>query len=151
MEQFNTIYWTAYWTLCLIFLIINFTASWVIFKKAGQKGWKALIPIYSTIILLRIIKKPWWWLLLMLIPIVNIYFAIVVYHRLSKAFGHGAWFTVGLIFFPIIFLIILAFGDSVYLWGDEPQLKPLVDEIPKAEPEQTEQQHEEQDEQKDEQ
>ena len=34
--------------------------------------------------------------------------------RLSNAFGHGFWFTLGLIFFPYIFILILAFGRSKY-------------------------------------
>ncbi len=36
------------------------------------------------------------------------------YSRLSNAFGHGFWFTLGLIFFPGIFILILAFGRSKY-------------------------------------
>ena len=34
--------------------------------------------------------------------------------RLSNAFGHGFCFTLGLIFFPYIFILILAFGRSKY-------------------------------------
>jgi hypothetical protein len=34
--------------------------------------------------------------------------------RLSNAFGHGFWFTLGLIFFPGIFILILAFGRFKY-------------------------------------
>ena len=36
-------------------------------------------------------------------------------HKVSKAFGHGAGFTLGLIFLNPIFLLILGFGSSQYL------------------------------------
>jgi hypothetical protein len=87
---------------------------WVIFTKAGQPGWPALIPIYSTYILLKVIGRPGWWLFLFLIPFVNFVIYIIVSNELSKSFGHGVGFTFGLIFLSIIFLFILAFGSSTY-------------------------------------
>ena len=35
--------------------------------------------------------------------------------KLSKAFGHGAGYAVGLIFLTPIFMLILAFGKSQYV------------------------------------
>ncbi|MGN1095283.1 MAG: DUF5684 domain-containing protein [Eubacteriales bacterium] len=35
-------------------------------------------------------------------------------HGVSKSFGHGAGFTVGLILLTIIFQLILSFGSSEY-------------------------------------
>jgi hypothetical protein len=87
---------------------------WVIFTKAGQPGWPALIPIYNTYIQLKIIGRPGWWLILLLIPFVNIVIFIIITNDLSKSFGHGVGFTLGLIFLSIIFLYILAFGSSTY-------------------------------------
>ena len=87
---------------------------WVIFTKAGQPGWPALIPIYNWYIVLKIVGRPGWWLLLYLIPLVNIVILIIVVNDLSKSFGHGVGFTLGLIFLSLIFLYILAFGSSTY-------------------------------------
>jgi hypothetical protein len=87
---------------------------WVIFTKAGQPGWPALIPIYSTYILLKVVGRPGWWLILFIIPLVNFVILIIVMNDLSKSFGHGVGFTLGLIFLSIIFLFILAFGSSTY-------------------------------------
>ncbi|MDO4545253.1 MAG: DUF5684 domain-containing protein, partial [Bacillota bacterium] len=50
-------------------------------------------------------------------------FQIMLYHRISKAFGQGAGYTVGLVFLEVIFLMILAFGKSKYL-GAEPVREP---------------------------
>jgi hypothetical protein len=99
----------------LVAYVLFVIPFWVVFTKAGQPGWAALIPIYDIYILLKIIGRPWWWLLLMLIPIVNLIIWIVVLYEVSKSFGHGVGFMLGLLFLNIIFWYILAFGSSRYL------------------------------------
>ena len=94
-----------------VFLIV---CHWKIYTKAGEPGWACLIPIYNLVILLKIVNKPWWWLLLLLIPIVNFVILIMITHRLSLSFGKGAGFTLGLLFFSIVFYPILAFDNSTY-------------------------------------
>ena len=106
--------WAAILLYAAAFYAIAVIPYWVIFTKAGQPGWPALIPIYSTYILLKVIGRPGWWLLLFLIPIVNIVILIIVMNDLSKSFGHGVGFTLGLLFLSLIFLYILAFGSSTY-------------------------------------
>ena len=97
-----------------VFIII---CQWMIFSKAGKPGWAAIIPIYNFIVLLEIVGKPWWWLFLMLIPIVNIVICIMVVNLLSKSFGQGVGFTIGLLFLGIIFYPILAFSKSMKYVG----------------------------------
>jgi hypothetical protein len=99
----------------LAFVILLLVALWNIFEKAGEAGWKCLIPIYNIIILLKIVGRPWWWLILMLIPLVQIVIAFVVYYDLSKSFGHGLGFAIGLFFLGFIFQLILGFGSSKYI------------------------------------
>ncbi len=99
----------------LALVILMIVSMWKIFEKAGKPGWASLIPIYNTIVLLDIVGKPWWWIFLLIIPIVNIIFAIIVIHGLSKSFGLNGWFTLGLLFLGIIFYPILAFGDYKYV------------------------------------
>jgi hypothetical protein len=100
--------------ISLVVLVIAIAAYWKIFTKAGEDGWKSIIPIYNIVVLLKIVGRPWWWLLLMLIPIVNFFVVIVVMNDLSKSFGHGVGFTLGLLFLNVIFYLILAFGSSQY-------------------------------------
>ena len=99
----------------LVFYILYVIPQWVVFTKAGQPGWAALIPIYNLYIILKIVGRPWWWLLLFLIPVVGIIIGIIVLYDLSKSFGHGVGFMLGLLFLSIIFWYILAFGSSRYL------------------------------------
>lgn len=103
--------------MILFFLAIgvfSIICYWKIYTKAGEPGWACLVPIYNFIVFLKIVNKPWWWLFLMIIPIVNLILIIILLNRLSKSFGKGAGFTVGIIFFHVIFFAILAFDKSTY-------------------------------------
>jgi len=99
----------------LIVVVIEIIGLWKIFTKAGKPGWASIIPIYNVIVLLEIIGKPLWWFLLLLVPCVNIVFLVIMVNRLSKSFGQGAGFTIGLIFLGFIFYPLLGFGDYTYL------------------------------------
>jgi len=103
------------WVIGLIIAILLITSRWRIFTKANQPGWASIVPIYNALIFLRIIGKPWWWILLFCIPIVNIVFLVWAANLLSKSFGKGEGFTLGLIFIPFVFELILAFGELEYL------------------------------------
>jgi uncharacterized membrane protein YoaK (UPF0700 family) len=105
----------------LAVIVFMIAAMWKIYVKAGQEGWAAIIPIYNTYILLKIVGKPWWWLLLMLIPLVNLILIIWAYNMLSKSFGKDEGFTVGLLLLGIVFFPILGYGDAKYLgpYGDK--------------------------------
>ncbi len=109
---------------CLILFFI--VCHWKIFKKAGQAGWKSLVPIYNIYIQLKIAKQPAIWMLFFFIPFLNIYFGIRHVHGISKAFGKDVGFTLGLIFLSFIFIPILAFGDAQYVYKEE---NSLIDEI----------------------
>ena len=73
-----------------------------------------MIPIYNIYLMLKIAGKPGWWLLLFFIPFVNFVIAIIALVGFAKNFGKGGAFAVGLIFLPIVFYPILAFGDAQY-------------------------------------
>lgn len=98
----------------LLLTALMVIAWWKIFEKAGEAGWKCLIPIYNIIIQLRIVGKPGWWIIWFLIPIANIVVWIWVTNLFSMSFGKGTGYTVGLIFLPIIFYPILGLGDAEY-------------------------------------
>ena len=106
----------------VVFMII---CRWRIFTKAGKPGWAAIIPIYNIIVTLEIINKPIWWIFMLLIPFVNIYFAIMMVHHLSLAFGQGAGFTVLLIFLPIVGYPMLAFGSAQYTRPADETPRPI--------------------------
>lgn len=85
-----------------------------VFRKAGEPVWQAFVPIWSTIVLIKVSGKPIWWIVLFLIPIVNIVIMVLVMHGLSTSFGHEAGFTVGLVFLGVIFLYVLGYDSHRY-------------------------------------
>jgi hypothetical protein len=114
-------------------LIIVYIAIYIIFalgvygsyQKAapqGEPAWAAFVPIYNYIVLLRVAGRPasWaWFLLLVFVPFVGslalLVVSIFVLHDVSKSFGHGGGFTVGLVLLSVIFWYILWLGKSTYL------------------------------------
>ena len=102
------------YVLYLVSYLIGGLAYYGIFKKAGEDGWKGFVPIWNIVILLQITGKPIWWIVMFFIPFANIVFGIMMLNALSVSFGHGAGFTVGLIFLSIIFLFILGFSSNTY-------------------------------------
>lgn len=125
----------------IAFYVLLVIAWWKIFTKAGEKGWKSLIPFYNSYILFKIFwnTKTFWIILavslggsllasiltnfnIAVVPeIVNLGVAIyalvidiLLSIRESKSFGHGGGFAVGLIFLPNIFTLILGFNKDKY-------------------------------------
>ena len=108
--------------LMLAIVIIQIVASWKLFTKAGEKGWKSIIPIYNIITLFKISGLSPWIVcayLLGFIPIIGglIILGVSIYqsYNLAKSFGKGAGFTVGLVLIPVVFYMILAFGKDEYI------------------------------------
>lgn len=125
--------------ILLIAYIVWKVAYWKIFSKAGEKGWKSLIPIYNQYILCKIVGvSPWWMLIcagalvlssvseifLTLSVAAGIYFNALISIGLARSFGKSDGFGIVTFFFRLICFCILGFGKSKYL---EP--KPLDDII----------------------
>ena len=91
-------------------------AMWMLFQKAGEPGWAAIVPFYNLYVLFKITWGNGIMFLLMLIPIANFVIMIMTYVKLAKAFGKGGGWACGLIFLSFIFMPIMAFSkDIVYV------------------------------------
>jgi hypothetical protein len=98
----------------LIVSLLTIIGKWQIYSKAGKPGWAAIIPIYSTIVMLEIVGKPIWWVFLIIFPCTSFIFFIWTTNLLSKSFKQSEGFTVGLLIFPFLFYPILGFGNYQY-------------------------------------
>ena len=130
----------VYGVISLIWYLIMVIADWRIFSKAGEAGWKSLIPILNSYVLFKISwKGSMFWIMLlalfggsvcgrmagedggilaiigMVLAIVGLLIGVIDTHMLSKSFGHGFGFTLGLIFLNPLFTLILAYGSSKYI------------------------------------
>lgn len=113
---------STYSLIILAFYVLIIVAQWKIFTKAGQEGWKALIPIYNVVVLYKIIGLSPWLLLLYLLSVVpvvgwiiSIALSIVSTVKLAKAFNQSKAFIFGLLFLSPIFQMILGFGKAEYV------------------------------------
>lgn len=98
----------------LVIAVLVVVSIWKVFVKAGEPGWAAIVPIYNTIVLLKIAGKPIWWIVLLAIPVVNLISLFMVAISLAQRFGKGTGFGVGLALLPFVFYPLLAFGDAQY-------------------------------------
>lgn len=101
----------------LAILIIPIAGMWKMFEKAGQPGWAAIIPIYNTWVLVKVAAKEWYWFVLLLVPLINFVAWILVSIDISKNFGQGALFGLGVAFLAPIFYPLIGFGGYRYRAG----------------------------------
>ena len=99
----------------IIVVAIMVVAMWKVFEKAGEEGWKAVIPFYNIYTSFKLFWGNGWFCLLLIIPVVGIIVAFINYYKMAKSFGHGFGYTLGLIVFPYIFAPILGFNKDEYV------------------------------------
>lgn len=104
-----------YVIVLLVIAVFAIICMWKIFTKAGQPGWASIIPFYNYYVLFEIAWGNGLLFLLLLIPAANFVVLIILWVKLAQSFGHSAAFAIGLLFLPIIFLPMLAFGSSQYI------------------------------------
>ena len=97
--------WALFVLLCQLLMFVKL---WKLYKKAGYPPFLAAVPIYNSVILLRIIRRPAWWVILLYFPIVNLLMLPVVWVETARKFGKDsltdnflAWATLGLYAFYI--------------------------------------------------
>lgn len=107
------------WLIYLVVIVFEIAAFWQLFAKAGEAGWQAIIPVWSTIVLIKIAGRPLWWVILYFIPFVNIVIHFIVSIEVARAFGKGTGYGVLLALFPYVVVPMLGFGSAQYV-GSRP-------------------------------
>lgn len=100
-----------------ILIIVSF---WIVYEKAGYRGWASIVPFYNMWVLAEIGGKPGWVGLLMcftgFIPIpyvgsiVGYVLSLIISIGVAKTFDRGVAFGIGLWLLPFVFFPILAFS-----------------------------------------
>ena len=112
-----TAYSTIIWVLGLLLFLWGRVIAWGIFTRAGEPGWKSLIPLYSEWIIVRNIlgrgigSYILFIVMLVLVGILPLWFMDIQYH-LAKKFDKGTGFALGAAFLWPIFGGILAFENN---------------------------------------
>lgn len=118
-------FFAAFAMFFIVVALVVVVGMWKTFSKAGQPGWAAIVPFYNLVVLFRIGGQSGWlaltWLL-NFIPFIGgiAFLGILIWNHInvSKRFGHGVGFALGLVFLAPIFWLILGFGSSKYV-GDQ--------------------------------
>jgi len=74
----------------ILFQIFYFISTWKLYIIAGEKSWKAIIPFYNLIILMKIINRPKWWIILLFIPVINIIMYLIIVIEFLRSFGKNS-------------------------------------------------------------
>ena len=121
--------------LAVIWIVLQIVARWKIFEKAGKPGWHSIIPILCDYDEFDICWLGWIGILAAICvgyssgnatvenpstlasiagTVGSVLNAICCY-KMSKSFGHGIGYAIGLFFLAPIFKLILGFGSDKYL------------------------------------
>lgn len=128
----------------LAIAVFSIVCMWKVFEKAGEAGWKSLIPIYNVYVYMKICWEGKYFFYIILgavaasilasvgiasnssaaagicgflalaVYIGILVLAIISTVKLAKRFGKSNGFAVGLILLSVVFLAILAFDSSDY-------------------------------------
>lgn len=130
--------WLA--AIVIIAYVIVVIGLWKMFDKAGEAGWKALIPIYNTYILFKIswqTKMFWIELAIMIaaqllymygdanlnqmmlifaygLSLLSAIIQAVLCYNISLAYGHGIGYFLGIYLLSVVFFPIIGYGPSRY-------------------------------------
>lgn len=129
--------------ISLAFTIAEIVGKWLIFRKAKEDGWKAIIPIYNEYVMCKIVGvNPWWMVVIAVFFLLSlfasifatlfsaslIYFNVLISLSLAKSFGKSEGFGILTFFFRPICELILAFNKNEYL-GPKPLNDFILDAI----------------------
>ena len=123
-----------------IFFILYLFAKYRVFEKAGEKGWKALIPFLNKYLLFKRTWKQEWFTIYLLclvlfivcvsgmfmnigptqllyaISLTSYIFLILIFlslnYHLSKYFKLNTFYTIGMVVLYPVFILLLAFKKS---------------------------------------
>lgn len=135
--------------LAVTLTVLRVIGYWKLFNKAGEKGWKSLIPFYNQFVFYRLVwnveffflylggsvivgilngfervfDNPFLGFICMVISIAFTIITIWINWHLSintaKAYGKGKGYGIGLFFLPNLLRMILGFSDCQYQGAQE--------------------------------
>ncbi len=100
-----------------VLIMLSAYGLWLLFEKAGRRGWEAIVPVYSQWVQAQITGRPVWYVALLLIPIVNVFVFYNLYLDFIHCFGKRRfWENCAAVLLPFIVLP---------LWGRDKNVRFL--------------------------
>lgn len=95
--------------ISIALLVLNIVALWMIFTKAGESGWKSLIPIYNCYVLFKIAKNEGFIKYLISMIIFTIIYSIELVLLICLSVSPSSSSPVALIICSIICLVLFVY------------------------------------------
>lgn len=89
--------------------ILVIVAQWLIFQKAGEKGWKAIIPIYNVYTLYKISGKVGLWIQGLISGVVSVILLIVFVFGIAAESGAPTLISIALLVVVGIWQIVIRY------------------------------------------
>lgn len=143
--------------ISLVIAILKLIGTWKMLTKAGESGWKSLIPFYNQWTLCKVAGiSPYWVLEMIIVSMINtvlngilgsnvisvilslivyantIYFWVILSISLAKSFGKDTGFGVATVFFSFITYPMMGMGSATYAGPtpiNDPVMKFILDTL----------------------
>lgn len=143
--------------ISLVIAILKLIGTWKMLTKAGESGWKSLIPFYNQWTLCKVAGiSPYWVLEMIIVSMLNavlngilgspvisgilslivyantIYFWVILSISLAKSFGKDTGFGVATVFFSFITYPMMGMGSATYAGPtpiNDPVMKFILDTL----------------------
>ena len=143
--------------ISLVIAILKLIGTWKMLTKAGESGWKSLIPFYNQWTLCKVAGISPYWVLEMIIvsmlnavlngilgsPVISVILSLIVYANtiyfwvilsisLAKSFGKDTGFGVATVFFSFITYPMMGMGSATYAGPtpiNDPVMKFILDTL----------------------
>lgn len=89
--------------------IISVISLWKIFIKENIPGYYSVIPFYNLYVFFKICGLPFW---IIFVPVINIICLYCSTYIITKKYRCKRWQSILSIFFPFIFMPLVAFSDK---------------------------------------
>ncbi len=126
--------------ISIILLLVFGAGLYKMFEKAGEAGWKAIVPGLNVYTWIQLTGRPIWWLFLLIVPIVGIFIFAYMLIDMVKSFGKfGFWQHALAIIVPFFYYPFIGFqeeekylGKAVEISKENPIKKSAIREWSEA-------------------
>lgn len=116
--SFNEILWIFF--INVILLLLPAIGLYGMFKKAGEKGWKAFVPFYNLWIMTELASMKKYWFFLQFIPIAGWFITVAILIEFVKTFGKFSFWEHALtVLASFVYFIYIGFNQTDKYLGAE--------------------------------
>lgn len=120
-ELLSTLFGLGFMFFWLAVYVVFVVGNWKAFEKAGQEGWKSLIPVYNLYVLQVITfgESKGLYFLAFFVPFVGSVYPFYLLYNQARAYGLSQGLAIANIFFPPFVSLYIGFSKDVAYVGPQ--------------------------------